>query len=83
METLGIRLSSRELVGFGLAVLAGMVVARILPSIYPILAPLLDALFGKGASPARDGFNAFMMTALTFLSSFVISFSFFRKPKKA
>ncbi|MFQ5855305.1 MAG: zinc-ribbon domain-containing protein [Anaerolineae bacterium] len=81
LARLGIPLSRRQLIGFGLAVLAGMIVARILPFIYgPIFDPLLTPVFGSGAGP-RDTFNSFMMTALTFLTSFVISFIVFRKPQ--
>ena len=84
LARLGIRLSRRELIGFALSVAAGMVVARILPYIYPVIfAHLLDRVFGPGQSNARDGFNSHMMTVITFLSSFVISFIVFRKRRGA
>ena len=84
LARLGIRLSRRELVGFGLSVAAGMVMARILPYIYPVIfSHVLDRIFGSGPSNARDGFNSHMMTAITFLTSFVISFVSFRKPHGA
>ena len=79
LARLGIPLSRRQLIGFVVAVLAGMIVARILPFIYgPIFDPLLTPVFGSGAGP-RDTFNSFMMTALTFAASFVISFIFAMK----
>lgn len=81
---LGIQLSSRHLVGFILASLAGMVVARILPFIYPyVFFPLLAIVFQGNPSGSSDSFNSFMMTAITFLTSFVISFITFRKPPGA
>jgi ribosomal protein L40E len=84
LARLGIRLSRRELIGLALSVAAGMIVARILPYIYPVLfAHLLDRVFGPVQSTARDGFNSHMMTVITFLSSFVISFFSFRKRRGA
>jgi RNA polymerase subunit RPABC4/transcription elongation factor Spt4 len=84
LARLGIRLSRRELIGLALSVAAGMVMARILPYIYPVLfGHLLDRVFGPGMSNARDGFNSHMMTVITFLSSFVISFFSFRKRRGA
>jgi hypothetical protein len=64
-------------------VAAGLVMARILPYIYPVIfAHLLDQVFGPGMSVARDGFNTHMMTAITFATSFVISFIVFRKRRE-
>ena len=81
LARLGIRLSRRELLGFALSVVAGIVMARILPYIYPVIfGHFLDLVFGPGAG-ARDTFNSHMMTAITFLTSFVISFFTFRKPR--
>lgn len=83
LAELGIRFSRRKLIGFGLSVASGMVMARILPYIYPVaFGPLLDRVFGPGPG-ARDVFNSHMMTAITFLTSFVISFIAFRRPRSA
>jgi ribosomal protein L40E len=75
LEKLGIRVSPRELIGFGVSVVAGMVMARVLPYIYPVL---FSSIISRMQNP--DPFNKFMMTAITFLTSFVISFIAFRKP---
>ncbi len=53
--------------------------ARVLPYVYPVFSPILDALFGKRATSSRDGFNSFMMTAMTFVTSFVIAYRVFRR----
>lgn len=55
-------------------VIVGMIVARLLPYIYPIFsARLLDLVFGPGFSPLRDGFNTNFMTACTCFSSFAVA----------
>jgi hypothetical protein len=73
-------MSSRRIKGFVIAVIAGLVMARVLPYIFPLASPLEDAWFGEGISSARDRFNSFAMTAITFATSSVISFHVFRKP---
>lgn len=83
VANVGLRLSSQQLVGFGVAVIAGVIMARILPYMYPVLSPILDAVFGAKATTSRDNFNAFMMTALTFLTSFVIAYRVFKKPRRS
>ena len=81
LARLGIRLSRQQLVGLGLSLLAGLIVARILPIIYsPIIGPFLDAR--KLTTSTRDSLNSVIMTLLTFLTSFAISFLFFRKPSE-
>jgi len=71
---LGISFSRNQLIGFGLSLLGGIVMARILPFIYPVFDPLLTIVFGSGPGAARDGFNTNMMTLITFSTSFVMSF---------
>ena len=71
---LGISFSRGQLIGFGLSLLGGMIVARILPFIYPVFDPILTLAFGSGASATRDGFNTNMMTLITFFTSFALSF---------
>jgi hypothetical protein len=56
-------------------VLAGLIVARVLPYVYPVLDPLLSLVFGSGPSSLRDGFNARAMTAITFIISFTLAFA--------
>jgi hypothetical protein len=74
LERLGIRLSTRQLVGIAIATLAGIVVARVLPNVYPVLfAPILQVLFFGNPAGSSDSFNTSIMTWLTFLTSFVIS----------
>jgi hypothetical protein len=67
---LGIPVTGGQIVGFIVATIAGLVIARILPYVYFVFDPLLTAVFGSGPSYERDGFNTFMMTAITFLTSF-------------
>lgn len=84
LEKLGIRISRRQLIGFAISVVAGMVVARILPYAYPILlGRILDQAFGLGPSPGRDAFNTHSMTVITFATSFVLSFFATRKRREA
>jgi predicted PurR-regulated permease PerM len=68
-------------------VIVGLVVARVLPFIYPIFsANVLDLIFGPGVSTLRDGFNSLFMTGCTCLSSFavalVVSLAFSRRKQK-
>ncbi len=75
LERLGIRLSVGQLIGVGAAIVAGLVVARILPYTYPIIsARLLDFLFGRGVSSLRDSFNTTLMTVCTCSISFLVAF---------
>lgn len=66
---LGLRVTGGQLVSFVLAVIGGLIMARILPYVYPVFDPLLTAAFGAGMSSARDGFNSLMMTLITFSTS--------------
>jgi hypothetical protein len=64
-----------QLVGLIGSVIFGMIVARLLPYIYPIFAArILDVVLGPGVTSTRDSFNSFLMTCCTCSSSFVISF---------
>lgn len=74
LARLGISFSRGQIIGFALSLLGGIVVARILPFIYPVFDPILTLVFGSGPSPTRDGFNTNMMTLITFFTSFVMSF---------
>lgn len=75
LNKLGIPVTTGQWVGAICAVLAGIILARLMPYIYPIVfARLLDFIFGPGPSSFRDGFNSFLMTACTCTTSFVISF---------
>ena len=74
LAKLGIALTKRQLIGLGGSAIAGMVMARILPYIYPIFDPILTLVFGSGASGPRDGFNTNAMTFITFLTSFLPAF---------
>jgi Double zinc ribbon len=82
LAKLGIRFSKGEWIGFAVSVTGGFVMARILPYVYPILSPVLDAVFGPGPSNPRDSFNSFMMTGITFATSFIISFIVFKKKRE-
>ena len=70
LARLGIPVSLNSLIGFFAALVVGLIVPRLLPYIFPIFYPVLNFFF-RG-SP--DTFNRFMMTILTFLSSFIVSF---------
>ncbi len=70
LARLGIPVSFNTLVGFFSAFIIGLIVPRILPFIFPFFYPILNAVFQ--GSP--DAFNKFMMTSMTFLSSFLVSF---------
>ena len=72
LARLGLDFSRNQLIGFGVSLLSGMIVARILPFIYPIFDPVLTLAFGSGPSPTRDGFNTNMMTFITFLTSLIV-----------
>ncbi|MBI3915078.1 MAG: zinc ribbon domain-containing protein [Chloroflexi bacterium] len=74
LAKLGIAMTKRQLIGLGASAIAGMVMARVLPYIYPIFDPILTLVFGSGASGPRDGFNTNAMTFITFLTSFLPSF---------
>lgn len=71
---LGLPVTRRQLIGLGIAILTGMIVARALPYIYPLLfARILDFVLGQGISATRDSFNSFFMTTITFCSSFLVA----------
>jgi hypothetical protein len=77
---LGIEVSTRQLVGIAVATIVGIVVARVLPNIYPIIfAPILAVLFFGNGSGTSDSFNSSMMTWITFLSAFAVSLLIGRK----
>jgi len=86
LNKLGIPVTTGQWIGSVIAVLGGLIVARVLPYIYPIFfSRLLDLVFGAGMSSLRDGFNSFMMTACTCTASFLVSiatFLAFRKKRK-
>lgn len=74
LARLGIPVSPGQVVGVIGGVILGMVVARVLPYVYPIFsARLLDLVFGPGYSEIRDGFNTNFMTACTCCSSFMVA----------
>jgi hypothetical protein len=74
LNRLGIPVTTGQWVGAVLAVLAGIVIARVLPYVYPIFfSPLLDLVFEPGPSTLRDGFNSFLMTVCTGSTSFIVS----------
>jgi hypothetical protein len=74
LSRLGVPASVPQLLSMVAAFVVGVVIARALPFIYPILAaPILDAVFGPGISSARDGFNTNFMTACTCCSSTLIA----------
>ena len=73
LQKLGIRVSIQQIVGLIAAIVVGLVLARILPYIYaPTVGYLLDFL--QLSVPTRDTLNWFVMTALTFLTSFAVGF---------
>ena len=75
LARLGISLSRGQIIGFIVSLIGGMIMARVLPFIYPIFDPILTLVFGSGPSALRDGFNTNMMTLITFATSFVLSFA--------
>ena len=74
LARLGINFSRKQIIGFAGSLIGGMIVARVLPFIYPVFDPILTLVFGSGPGEARDGFNTNMMTLITFATSFVLSF---------
>ena len=85
LARLGINFSRKQIIGFVISLIGGMIMARILPFIYPIFDPILTVVFGAGPGAVRDGFNTNMMTLITFSTSFVLSFAtmFVTKARKA
>lgn len=71
LAILGIPVSLNTLVGFFGALIVGLIVPRVLPFIFPLVYPILNTVFSGNPDP----FNKLMMTGLTFLSSFVVSFA--------
>jgi hypothetical protein len=87
LNRLGIRVTTGQWIGAVISVLAGIIMARILPYAYPIFfSRILDFVFGPGMSTLRDGFNSLFMTMCTMGTSFAVSlvtFVLFRKKRKA
>ena len=75
LARLGINFSRKQIIGFVISLIGGMIMARILPFIYPIFDPILTVVFGAGPGAVRDGFNTNMMTLITFFTSFGLSFA--------
>lgn len=82
LNKLGLRVSPRQIAGFVAAILTGVVVARLLPYFYPIVASrwldiffgLFERILGTSLRNSRDSMNTFLMTACTFTSSFLVAF---------
>jgi hypothetical protein len=84
LDELGIRVSSGQIGGFLLAVAVGWGVGQLLNFgfvliIYMQTIGRIQDLLGLQQGGVRDTFNIFVMTALPFLASFIISWLFFRK----
>lgn len=75
LARLGVTFSRQQIIGFVISLVGGMIMARILPFIYPIFDPILTLVFGSGPGAVRDGFNTNMMTLITFFTSFGLSFA--------
>ena len=74
LNRLGIRLTTGQWVGAVIAVIAGLIVARVLPFVYPLIFSwLLDLVLAPGPSDLRDGLNTMVMNLCTLGTSFVIS----------
>jgi hypothetical protein len=74
LARLGIPVRIGQVIGIIAGLFVGLVVARLLPFIYPLFsAGLLDLVFGPGISAARDGFNTQFMTCCTCCSSFLVA----------
>lgn len=72
LANLGLRIGKRQLIGYGVAILAGLVVPRVAPYLFPIivypaLSPFLD-------TPGLDTVNTAAMNTLTCLTSYSIAF---------
>ena len=87
LNKLGIPVTTGQWIGVVIAVLAGIIMARVLPYVYPIFfSRILDFVLGPGMSTLRDGFNTFFMTTCTMGTSFAVSlvtFVLFRRKRKA
>jgi len=87
LNRLGIPVTTGQWIGAVMSVLAGIIIARLLPYLYPIFfARILDFVFGPGMSTLRDGFNSLFMTACTMGTSFAVSlatFVLFRRKRRA
>lgn len=87
LNKLGIGVTTGQWVGAVVAVLAGVMVARVLPFIYPLIfSRLLDLVLSPGPSDLRDGLNTWIMSMCTLGTSFVISLAtsvLFRRRRKA
>lgn len=72
---LGIRVGQKQIVAAIAGIVAGLILARVLPYIYaPVVGSVLNAMNLETAT--RDSLNTFMMTTLTFLTSFLTGFIF-------
>ena len=74
---LGLQVTSQQLVGVAVAVLAGWLVGRVLAfdfviNLYSHTVGRIQELLGL-AQTTRDSFNKYAMAAVPFLTSFVIS----------
>ena len=67
----------------GIAILAGMLVAQVLPFIYAPTVGLIQDVLQLERGGIRDSFNTFFMTVLTFLVSFTLSRYLTRPSKRA
>jgi hypothetical protein len=74
LRALGFRPTRGQIVGFVAAVIFGMVLARILPSVFPIFYPVLSFVFVEVLGTTPDGFNTAAITWLTCLGSAGVSF---------
>lgn len=74
LARLGLRPTCGQLAGFGVAVVFGLALARLLPLAFPIIYPVLSLVFIDLLHTTPDAFNTMAMTCLTCTGSFGLAF---------
>src|SRR4051794_3319353 len=72
LQPLGLQLSARHVIGFIVAMVSGMVVARLLPLVWVYLDPILTLLVGSGSTTLRNKTNEWAMMVVSGFTSFYI-----------
>jgi hypothetical protein len=80
LQPLGLQLSARHVIGFIVAMVSGMVVARLLPLVWVYLDPILTLLVGSGSTTLRNKTNEVAMMVVSGFTSFYIAYRTFKKP---
>jgi hypothetical protein len=75
LDDLGVGHLKTQIVALLMAWVTGMIVARILPYVYDTIFGRITSMFiGTQITQARDNFNSWLMTLVTFGISFAVGF---------